>query len=114
MRSFEQRLPELRARGIEIAAISVDSPEQSRNLCRQRGYTFPFLSDPGSEVIRRYGVLHPRGGEHGRDIARPAEFLVDSAGIVRWANLTESILRRARPEEVLAALDRIPGGSPTQ
>ncbi len=111
MRSFEQHLTELRARGVEIAAISVDTPEQSRNLCRQRGYTFPFLSDPGAEVIRRYGVLHPRGGDDGRDIARPAEFLVDSTGIVRWANLTDSILRRARPDEVLAALDRMPGSS---
>ena len=31
------------------------------------------------------------------DIARPAEFLLDSNGIVRWVNLTENIAVRARP-----------------
>ena len=38
------------------------------------------------------------------DIARPAEFLLDSNCIVRWVNLTENIAVRARPEQVLEAL----------
>ena len=50
-------------------------------------------------------LLHPRGGEDGHDIARPAEFLVDAAGIIRWVNLTENIRVRARPEAVLKAID---------
>jgi peroxiredoxin len=63
------------------------------------------LSDPKAEVIRRYGVLHPGAGENGRDIARPAEFLVDSAGVIRWVNLTDDIRVRARPEIVLREID---------
>jgi len=39
----------------------------------------------------------------GHDIARPAEFLVDRAGTVRWRNLTGDIRVRARPEEMLEA-----------
>jgi peroxiredoxin len=97
-------LNDFHARGVGILAISVDSNAESRKLCQQRGYTFPFLSDPHAEVIRRYGVLHP-GGENGRDIARPAEFLVDSAGVVRWVNLTDDIRVRARPEIVLQEID---------
>jgi peroxiredoxin len=84
-----------------VAAISVDSPGESAKLCKSRGYSYPFLSDPTAEVIRRYGVLHPKAGENGRDIARPAEFLVDSAGIIRWVNLTDDLRIRARPEAVL-------------
>lgn len=82
-------------------AISVDSPEESRNLRQQAGYTFPFLSDPKAEAIRRYDLLHAGAGIEGQDVARPAEFLVDSSGTVRWVNLTENYWVRARPEQVL-------------
>ena len=90
-----------------MVAISVDSPAQSQKLCQSKGYSFPFLSDPQAEVIRRYGVLHPHGGEEGRDIARPAEFLVDASGKIRWENLTDDIRVRARPEAILAEINRL-------
>ncbi len=92
-----------------VAAISVDSPAESAKLSTSRGYTFPILSDPGAEVIRRYGVLHAKGGEDGSDIARPAEFFIDSGGIIRWENLTDDIRIRARPEAVLQAVGQKPG-----
>ena len=87
--------------GIRPVAISVDSPEVSRNLAQQAGYTFTFLSDPNTEAIRRYDLVHAGAGENGHDIARPAEFLIDSSGTVRWINLTENYWIRARPEQVL-------------
>ena len=74
---------------------------------KKRGYTFPLLSDPDGKIIRRYDVLHPGAGPKGADIARPAEFLLDSNGIVRWVNLTENIAARARPEQVLEALNQL-------
>jgi peroxiredoxin len=101
------RLPDFRARGVEVVGISVDSNEDSRKLCQSRGYTFPFLSDPKTEVIRRYGVLHARAGMNNQDIARPAEFLVDASGVIRWVNLTDDIRVRARPENVLRAIDEL-------
>lgn len=92
-------------RHIGIAAISVDSTEESRKLSQAKGYTFPVLSDPNAEVIRRYGLLHPKGGEDGHDIARPAEILIDSSGTIRWENLTDDLKVRARPQQVLEAFD---------
>lgn len=81
----------------------MDTPEQSRDLCQKAGYTYTFLSDPKAEVIRRYDILHPHGGEDGQDIARPAEFLLDANGVVRWVNLTEDFRVRARPEQMIEA-----------
>ena len=81
----------------------MDSPEVSRDLSKKAGYSFTILSDPNAEVIRRYDLLHPRGGPEGHDIARPAELLVDSSKVVRWVNLTEDIRVRARADEMLAA-----------
>jgi peroxiredoxin len=82
-------------------AISVDTPEESRDLSTKAGYTFPILSDRNAEVIRKYDLLHKGGGMQGRDISRPAEFLVDRSGTVRWRNLTEDIRVRATPETML-------------
>lgn len=89
--------------GIRPIAISVDSPEESRKLAEESGYTFTFLSDANGEVIRRYDLVHAGAGENGKDISRPAEFLVDSSGTVRWVNLTENYTVRARPEQILEA-----------
>ena len=85
----------------------MDSPAESQKLCQSKGYSFPFLSDPNADVIRQYGVLHAKGGEDGKDIARPAEFLVDATGTIRWVNLTDDIRVRARPEAVMQAIDRL-------
>jgi peroxiredoxin len=86
----------------------VDSPNESAALCKKAGYTYTFLSDPGAEVIRRYDVLHKGAGINGQDIARPAEFLLDSSGVVRWINLTDDIRVRATPEDVLKAAQSLP------
>ena len=84
-------------------AISVDSPEINRDMLAKAGYTFTFLSDPQAEVIRRYDLLHAGAGAGGQDIARPAEFLLDANGVVRWVNMTENYWVRARPEQILEA-----------
>jgi peroxiredoxin len=99
----ERRLAEFETAGVLPVAISVDTPEQSRDLAKKAGYTFPILSDPDAAVIRRYHILHAAGGPDGHDIARPAEFLVDSSKIVQWTNFTEDIRVRARGDEMLAA-----------
>jgi peroxiredoxin len=105
LRSFEERLAEFDARGVRLVAISVDPPETNRGHCRKQGFTYPFLSDRKAEVIRRYDLLDSAAGPEGADVARPAEFLIDAAGTVRWMNLTESIAVRARPDQVLKAVD---------
>jgi peroxiredoxin len=107
LRSFQRRLSDFDALGIRIVGISVDPPEVNRRQSKKVGYTFSLLSDPKAEVIRRYDVLHHGAGPTGADIARPAEFLIDSNGTVRWVNLTENIAVRARPEQVLDAFNQI-------
>jgi len=93
---------------VRPVAISVDPPGISRNLANKAGYTFTILSDADAAVIRRYHILHPAGAPDEHDIARPAEFLVDSSKTVRWANFTEDIRVRARADEMLAAARRLP------
>ena len=103
MRGIEKHLAEIEQLGVRPVAISVDTPEMSRDLCKKGGYTFTFLSDPKAEVIRRYDLLHRGAGVNGQDIARPAEFLLDSSGLIRWVNLTDDYRVRARPDQIIQA-----------
>ena len=95
-------MSEIEKLGVIPVAISVDSPQESRDLRRKAGFTFPFLSDPNADAIRKYDLLHKGAGAGGHDIARPGEFLVDSSGVIRWVNLTEDLRVRARAEQFLA------------
>src|SRR4029077_18543302 len=95
--------------GLRVAAISVDSVEINRQHKQRMGFTYPLLSDADAAVIRRYDLLHRGAGPKGADISRPAEFLIDANGIIRWVNLTDNIAVRARPEQVLEAFDEMRG-----
>jgi peroxiredoxin len=98
---MQRSLDKFNKAGIRPVAISIDTHEESRSLAQSQGYTFPILSDENADVIRRYDLVHAKAGINGEDIARPAEFLIDSTGTVRWINLTENYWVRARPEQVL-------------
>jgi len=90
---------------VRLLAISVDPQETNHAHRLQQGYEFTFLSDTNAEVIRRYDLLHEAAGPGRVDISRPAEFLIDSKGTVRWENITPSFAVRARPEQVLKIFD---------
>ena len=105
---MEEHLKDLQALGVRPVAISVDSPEASRDLRKKANYTFPFLSDPHAELIRRLDLLHVGAGADGQDIARPAEFLLDSSGAIRWENLTDDFRIRMRPEQAVEQAKKLP------
>ena len=79
MRSFQQSLDQLSTRGVRVVAISVDSPQESLELARKRGYTYPILSDEKMDVIRKYDLVHAGGGSGGADIARPNSYSLGMA-----------------------------------
>jgi peroxiredoxin len=89
-----------------VIAISVDTPSESENLRKTAGYSFLFLCDEKLDVVRKWDLVHPHARRSdAADIARPAEFLLDANGTVRWVNFTESYLVRARPQQMLDAAD---------
>ena len=109
MRSFQKNLDKFIDAGIRVVGISVDTPEKTREYMLQKaGYTFTFLSDPKLETIRRYDLVHAHEIASGKDIARPAELLLDSSGTIRWRMITENFFRIARPEQVLEAAKALP------
>jgi len=61
---------------------------------------FSVLSDPGAQVIRKYGVVHPGGGS-GEDIALDTTLLVDEHGRELWRQVSETLPDLPTAEEML-------------
>lgn len=107
LRSLQEHLPEFATRGVRIVAVSADPPDVTRKHVDKLGYSFLFLSDTQTQVIRRYGLLREGEGSRPADVARPAQFLVDSSGTIRWVNLTKDHQVRLRPEQLLEVIDAL-------
>ena len=63
------------AAGASIAAVSVESPADSKALAEKLGLSFPVLSDPERRVIRGFGVQDRENG-----IAWPSIFVIAKDG----------------------------------
>ena len=56
---LQSRVVEIQRQGLGLAVISYDPPEILNAFSKQRGITFPLLSDVGSATIKKYGILNP-------------------------------------------------------
>ena len=95
---------DLEAAGAEILAISPDPNARSQALAGRLEVGYRFLADGDLAVTRRVGLLHPRGGEGGKDIPRPATIVIDRQGVVRWAVLADNVQTRPDARDVLRAV----------
>jgi peroxiredoxin len=91
----------------EVLAVSADPVNANLKLARSKRLDLLLLSDGEFQAIDAYGLRHPKGGMYG-DVARPATFVLDRDGRIRWRELTDNLRVRVRPEPVLEQLRLIP------
>jgi len=133
---LQGRLQNIQAQGLGLVAISYDSPEILAAFSRQRGITFPLLSDANSTTIKAFGILNPavewglgpdkddpavvaqiqklvsgsgRASENQRGMAIPGTFVVDRRGRVTSRHFEELYFDRTTSEGLLLAVG---AGSP--
>jgi mycoredoxin-dependent peroxiredoxin len=77
-------LPTYQNADLQILALSVDSPFALKSYALAEGYEFPLLADfwPHGAVAKAYGVFNETSG-----MANRGTYLVDKAGIVRFAEM---------------------------
>jgi mycoredoxin-dependent peroxiredoxin len=77
-------LPTFQNDDVQVMTISVDSTYSHKIFSEREGYEFPLLSDfwPHGGVAQSYGVFNDTTG-----FANRGTFLVDKAGIVRFAEM---------------------------
>lgn len=90
--------------GGRLLAVSVDSPERSRQVVERFKLPFAILADENRGVIRAYGLVHKGGAPDGGDIAIPTLMLVGTDGRVLWRRVAPNVMDRLDPAEALAAV----------
>jgi thioredoxin-dependent peroxiredoxin len=70
---------DISAHGAGIVAVSVDGPDEARNMAADLDLPYTVISDPGHRIIDMYGVLDSENG-----MAFITVFLIDKAGVVQY------------------------------
>ena len=77
MRAYQQKLPEIRARGAQLVAISPQRPDQSLSMAEKNALEFEVLSDAGNRVAHaplRVVIYADQDGDTYLAIDQPRQF----------------------------------------
>jgi peroxiredoxin len=86
---LDMAMSRLRARGVQVLAVSADAPGFTLDRMRKYGeFQVPFLSEADHAVALAYGVWKPvPGGNPDEGEALHGTFIVDREGLIRWASI---------------------------
>ncbi len=104
MGEIERNMPELKKRGARAVTIMAQDPARMREYLRSHSYPFPVLADAGRHVVKEYGV-YVRANLESINMARPANFVLDAAGTIRFIHISSVQFEFASFDDILATLD---------
>jgi AhpC/TSA family/Disulphide bond corrector protein DsbC len=110
---LQSRYDEIRKQGLGLVAISYDSPETLKKFAESRGIRFPLVSDSGSAIIKRFGILNQEQepGTRSYGIPHPGTFIVDRTGVVTARFFEDAYQERYTAAAILAAQGTNLGGA---
>jgi peroxiredoxin Q/BCP len=91
---------------VQVVAIVAQASEVVRAYIEETGLPFNILVDTSRDVLKAYGVWHAVGLT-AWNIARPALFLIDRSGAIRFSFIADRQDQFPSHEEILAALDTL-------
>lgn len=89
-------------------AVLAQHAEPVRRYVEDTGLPFNILIDESRDVLRAYGVWH-RIGIDAWNISRPALFLIDRSGAIRYRFIGRNQREFPPHETILRELDRLSG-----
>lgn len=122
LRALQQILPELRAAGAALVAISPQAPDASLSLVETLDLGFDVLSDLDQSIIAAYRLqfelpddlkmlyeqiempLTAINADGTWNLPVPATFVIDAEGVVRARHVDPDYRTRMEPREILAAV----------
>jgi peroxiredoxin len=126
LRAFQQVLPDIKAAGASLVAISPEKPDDTLSTAEKNALTFEVLSDVGQKVGRAFGLVYEFSEElksaykgFGLDIpakngaaeewALPisATYVIDRGGRIIYAYTDADYRDRADPSDILELLKEI-------
>lgn len=124
LRAFQQILPEIKAAGAALVAISPEKPDDTLSTAEKNALSFEVLSDVGQKVGRAFGLVYDFSdelksaykefgidipGKNGaEDWALPisATYVIDRDGTIIYAYTDADYRDRAEPADVLEVLKK--------
>jgi len=123
LRGLQRALPEIKALGASLVAVSPQLPDNSLSTEEKNNLAFPVLSDLGNVIARRFGIVYRlpddlldtykafnhgladmNGEEGATELPMPATYVVDRSGMIRLAFIDEDYTKRLDPQEILETL----------
>jgi peroxiredoxin len=126
LRAFQQILPDIKAAGASLVAISPEKPDDTLTTAQKNSLSFEVLSDVGQKVGRAFGLVYQFSDElksayggFGLDVpskngadewALPisATYVIDRDGMIIYAYTDPDYRDRADPLDVLKVLKQQP------
>jgi peroxiredoxin len=97
------------ALGASVLGLSVESDRAHTAFARHLDLPFPLLSDFNRQVVHQFGLAYipeqPFGGFWG--MSKRSVFVLDRAGVVRYAWVTDDPLVAPEVEEVLKTVESL-------
>lgn len=84
-----------------LVSVSADEIDETRDFRSDDGIGYPMALDREGTTIRAWGLTE-RGEKH----SVPAVFLVGRDGVIRFAQVGDSMSDRADLDEILDVIDR--------
>lgn len=108
---MRDKISEFEKRGAQIVAVDPHESHQVRYMLRSVGHradelTYPILADPAHTVSATFGVAFQMN-IHTEWSNRPATFVLDKDGVIRYERCGKTFSDRPKPEELLRELDRL-------
>jgi hypothetical protein len=106
---LQGRVAELKRQGLSVAAVSYDPVAVLADFSKRRGITFPLLSDTGSAIIKRYGILNttvPETNQQNYGIPFPGTFMVNAHSVVTSRFFEPAYQERSTVGSIMARLGR--------
>lgn len=122
LQALQAALPEIRASGARVVAISPQVAANSRKSVRQNQLDFPILSDAHNEVAAAFGLrfqlqdylielykslkndLPAFNGDPSWTLPMPARYVIAQDATIVYAEVNPDYTRRPDPSEMLPAI----------
>ena len=98
LNTYNDDVSEFAGVGAQVLAISSQDVASHERFAAKHGFGFPLLADVHKEVAGAYGTLGPLG------FPRRSVFVVDGAGVIRYAHRAIAGLIYRPTDELVAAV----------
>lgn len=99
LNSYNNELSAFEGVGAQVLAVSAQDMPSHEAFAAKYGFKFPLLADTDKSVATAYGTVGPLG------FPRRSVFVVDGAGVIRYAHRAIAGLTFRPVEELVAAVE---------